>query len=110
MTAAEIAAALDPSRVDVPEKRHPAATAIADGAGIRARTALDTRLRRQQQCKLIWRLRARVLFEQNDALDRHHCLEGLDERPARYAAIDPGMQRAPPDLTFLLCYGNGTMT
>jgi hypothetical protein len=73
----------------MPERGGLPATAIADRAGIRARTAPDTRLRRRRQCELIWRLGVRVLFELLDELDRHHRLgEDLDAWLSKYAAAD----------------------
>jgi len=41
----------------------PAASALANRAGISTWTPSDTRLRRQRQCELIWRFRPRVIFE-----------------------------------------------
>jgi hypothetical protein len=71
------------------EKERPAATAIADRTGICTWTMSDARLRRQQQCELIWQIGPRALFELFDQLDRHHCLgDDLDRRLIRFAALD----------------------
>jgi len=68
----------------------PAASALANRAGISTWTPSDTRLRRQRQCELIWRFRPRVIFELIDELDQHHGLgEHLDRRLSGYAALDP---------------------
>ena len=58
---------------------------------VEQQTVADVQLRRQRQCELIWRLGARVFFELIDELDRHHCLEGLDRRLERYAALNPDL-------------------
>ena len=52
-------------------------------------------LRRQRQVVALHRLGARATFELLDELDRRHRLgEDLDERLARYAAIEPSVLRA----------------
>ena len=68
-------------------ERGPAARVNADRAGIWTRIVPDTRLRRRQQCELIWRLGARVFFELIDELDRRHGL-GAD-LDARFGTPDP---------------------
>jgi hypothetical protein len=63
-------------------------------AGRRGWSAVDRRLRRQRQCKTIWRLGARIFFELIDELARHHTLHDLDARLERYARLDPDVIRA----------------
>jgi hypothetical protein len=54
------------------------------------RLAATRRLRRQRHIERIFKLGSRVVFEMIDELDRYHGPgDDLDQRLARYAAIDP---------------------
>ena len=60
-----------------------------------AQALAQQRLRRQHQVELIHRLGPRVAFELIDELDRYHGLgPDLDDRLAKYAALDPEVFRA----------------
>jgi hypothetical protein len=54
------------------------------------RLAATRHLRRRRHVECIYRLGPRVVFELIDEIDKHHRLgDDLDQRLARYAAIDP---------------------
>jgi hypothetical protein len=53
---------------------------------------VDSRLRRQRQCETIWRLGPRTLYELLAEIERYG-LGDLDERLARYAALDHDIVR-----------------
>jgi hypothetical protein len=90
----------------MPQKENPVALAGADRAGIRyaeqqsfTRESLkkqaQQRLRRQRLAERVHRLGARVVFELLDEIARHHDLgDDVDDRLARFAALDPAMLRA----------------